>query len=303
MYVYVMTHIIVFQRKFRWKLDKVYSSISLNNLDLTISYANEHLFSPKIYSSKNTRPGYGLQCPRFAVHPKGAANSVSVYEVHVYIIWVFCLCMRYMYISSGCFVCVSVYEIHVYIIWVFCLCICVWDTCIYHLGVLSVYEIHVYIIWVFCLCICVWDTCIYHMGVLSVYLSMRYMYISFGCFIWLPDVPASTVYLSIITAVMNEWSRGFFFGKTCIIISYFRFQLRLPLSRTAVTWTEYCWYSVKHKTINQSFVGEGLWSILLYTSKCYSKPILDPNTFFNMLNISLPVSKNTKAQWKFGQIE
>ena len=48
MYVYVMTHLIVFQRKFRWKLDKVDSSISVNNLDLTISYVDEHLFSPTV---------------------------------------------------------------------------------------------------------------------------------------------------------------------------------------------------------------------------------------------------------------
>ena len=48
MYVYVMTHIIVFQRKFMWKLEKLDSSISVNNLDLTISYVDEHLFSPKI---------------------------------------------------------------------------------------------------------------------------------------------------------------------------------------------------------------------------------------------------------------
>ena len=166
----------------------------------------------------------------------------------------------------------------------FCLCICLWDTCIYHLGVLSVYEIHVYIIWMFCLCICLWDTCIYHLGVLS---DFR-------------NVPPCTVYLSIITAVFFLNGLGVvFLKKTCIIISYFRFQLRLPLSRTAVTWTECCRYSVKHKTINQSFVGEGLWSIFLYTLKCYSKPILNPNTF-NMLNIYLPVSRNTEPLWNFG---
>ena len=44
------------------------------------------------------------------VHQKAfkcpALYCVSIYEIHVYIIWVCCLCMRYMYISSGCFVCV-----------------------------------------------------------------------------------------------------------------------------------------------------------------------------------------------------
>ena len=38
---------------------------------------------------------------------------------HVYIIWVFCLCMRQMYISFGCFLYVSVHEIHVFIFLVF----------------------------------------------------------------------------------------------------------------------------------------------------------------------------------------
>ena len=78
------------------------------------------------------------------------------------------LSMRYMYISSGCFVCVSVYEIQIYIyVYIFCLCVrymyisygCfvyVWDTCIYNLGVLSVYT-NVYL----------WDTCLYYLDALS----------------------------------------------------------------------------------------------------------------------------------------
>ena len=142
--------------------------------------------------------------------------------------------MRYMYISSGCFVCVwdtcilfgcfvcvwdtciyhlvvlSVYEIHIYIIWVFCLCIkymyrssecfiCVWDTCIYHLGVLSVYDMSVYTctIWLFCLCIYLWYTCLYHLGVFS---DFR-------------NVPPCTVYLSIIIAVIFWMVSGFFLEK------------------------------------------------------------------------------------------
>ena len=152
-----------------------------------------------------------------------------------------------------------------------CLCIYLWDTCIYHLGVLSVYT-NVYL----------WDTCLYYLGALSDFsVSRPLLYI---CLILL-----QCFYLNCL-----------FFSKTNrVIISYFRFELRLPLSRTTVTWTEYCWYSVKHNTINQPFVCEELWSILLHTLKCYSKPILDPNTF-NMQNISLPVSKNTKPQRNFG---
>ena len=62
--------------------------------------------------------------------------------------------------------------------------------------------------------------------------------------------------------------REIFSGKTGIIISYFRFGLVriLPIRRKT------------HD--NQSVFC--LWRamvILLHTSKCYSKPILDPNTF------------------------
>ena len=109
----------------------------------------------------------------------------------------------------------------------------------------------------------------------------------------LSDFPVSRPLMYIYLLLLQCFCLNslFFSKKNRVIISYFRFELRLPLSRTTVTWWEYCRYGVKHTTINQSFVGEGLWSILLHTLKCYSKPILDPNTF-NMLNISLPVSKN-----------
>ena len=176
---------------------------------------------------------------------------MSVNEIHVYIIWVFCqcicLCMRYMYISLGV---LSVYEIHVYIIWVFCMYICLRDTYIYHLGVLyggGSYEIHILYI--------------YPVGVLS---DFR-------------NVPACTVYYHC--SGFSEWSRGCFFFRKNIIISYFRFELRLPLTRTAVTWTECCQYGVKHKTINQSFVGEELWSIVFTYIEILFKTNCEPKHF------------------------
>ena len=194
--------------------------------------------------------------------------------------------MKYIYISFGSFVWGVFYEIHIYIIWVFCP------------GFFAMkYIYYIYIIWVFC----------------PGFFSMKYMYISSGCFVWgvfsyeihiyiiwvfCLTFGMSRLLLATIIAVIFLNGLGvvfFFFRKNLHHYFVFPISAETSLSRTAVTWTECCRYSVKHKTINQPFVCEELWSIVLYTLKCYSKPILNPN-IFNMLNISLPVSKNTKLQ-------
>ena len=134
-------------------------------------------------------------------------------------VWVFFSYEVHIYISFGSFVWGVFYEIHIYIIWVFCP------------GFFAMkYIYYIYIIWVFC----------------PGFFSMKYMYISSGCFVWgffsyeihiyiiwvfCLTFGMSRLLLATIIAVIFLNGLGvvfFFFEKTCIIISYFRFQLRHP---------------------------------------------------------------------------